>query len=375
MQQHEQQDPMPGSGAPPTSRARRRYSSLFWAMVLLGVGVVALLANLDVIQPASLAMLTYLWPLLLIGAAVDLIVGRHSLLAGSLVGAVTVGLIIALMFIGPTVGWTGSADLTTSQVSAEVGEATSAEVTIITRGYSADVHGLPASDAAERPLLDGSVTFRGAFRIDEEGGLRKVITLAAEDQDWWWQWFGLSEADTWDIGLDPVLPLDLVVDSSSGSTKLDLSTLALKGLEATMSSGDMDIELPVGGEEAYLAALRLSSGDLDVRAAAGARADMTLDMSSGDVHVVLGAGSAVTLVFKGSSGKFTLDLAPDQALRVEVKSVSSGSIVWPNGITQVADADDKEPEGIYETPGYSTAPHKVLVIVEHMSSGSIEFNR
>ena len=68
---------------------------------------------------------------------------------------------------------------------------------------------------------------------------------------------------------------------------------------------------------------------------------MTLDMSSGDVHVALGADSEVTLVFKGSSGQFTLDLAPDQALRVEVKSVSSGSIVWPNGIMQVADTDDK----------------------------------
>ncbi len=343
------------------------------------MGVVALLVNLDVLRPAGLAMLTYLWPLLLIGAAVDLIVGWRSLLAGTLVGLVTVGLIIALMFIGPVAGWTGSTELTTTQVSAEVDDATSAEVTIITRGYSADIHGLttPSELAAfqQRPLLAGSVTFRGAIRVDEEGGTRKVITLAAEDQDWWWQWFGLSDADTWDIGLDPVLPLDLIVDSSSGSMELDLSALNLNDLEAAMSSGDMDIELPSRGETAYRAALRLSSGDLDVRAASGVRTDLTLDMSSGDAHVVLGADSEVTLVFKGSSGNFTLDLGPDQALRVEVKSVSSGSIVWPNGIMRVADADDSEPGGIYETSGYSAAAHKVLVIIEHMSSGSIEFNR
>ena len=236
MREQEQPGPTPVSvEPPPADRARRRYRSLFWAIVLLGVGVVALLVNLDVIRPAGLAMITYLWPLLLIGAAVDLIVGWRSTLAGTLVGLVTVGLIIAFMFIGPVAGWTGSSELTTTQVSAEVGEATSAEVTIVTRGYSANIHDLTTpSDITSfqaRPLLAGSVTFRGAIRVDEEGDARKVVTLAAEDQDWWWQWFGLSEADTWDIGLDPALPLDLIVDSSSGSMELDLSALNLSGLQ------------------------------------------------------------------------------------------------------------------------------------------------
>ena len=88
-------------GPPPARAALRRYRSLFWAVVLLGVGIYALLFNLDVIEPASLGMLTYVWPLVIIGAAVDLIIGRRSLVAGALVGLVTVGVMIALMLAGP----------------------------------------------------------------------------------------------------------------------------------------------------------------------------------------------------------------------------------------------------------------------------------
>jgi hypothetical protein len=252
---------------------KRRYRSLFWPVILIGTGVFALLLSLDVIQAASLGMLTFVWPILLIGFGVDLLFGRRSLLAGGLVGLVTVALVVGLMLIGPAAGWTGDTELKTETFATPVGRATEAGVTIGTGGYSANIHALPASDSPERLLLDAALAFRGTVELLSTGEGQRVVSLEAKDQRWWWTLLDLAETATWDIGLDSGVPLDLAVNSSSGSVELDLSALTLKGVDANMSSGDMDVLLPVAGwsAEAYQAALDISSGDLEVEAPAGAR--------------------------------------------------------------------------------------------------------
>ena len=57
---------------------KRRYRSLFWPMVLIGVGVVWLLGNIGVIRPASLGVLVSFWPLILIFIGLDILFGRRS---------------------------------------------------------------------------------------------------------------------------------------------------------------------------------------------------------------------------------------------------------------------------------------------------------
>ena len=373
MQQGEEQgtsDQMTGQlPVPPRPAAGRRYRSLFWAIVLIGAGVMALLFNLDVIDPASLGMLTYVWPIIIIGVGVDLLLGRRSLLAGALVGVITVGLIIVLMVIGPSLGWTGDTELKTDTLTTPVSQATSVEVIIDTSGYSAEVHALPASSSPERPLFAAAVAYRGSIDFQAAGDTEKTVSLDSKGQRWWWFLLDLAEADVWDIGLDPGVPLDLVFDSSSGSVELDLSKLDLTALEASMSSGQMQVALPDRGGKAYEAALKVSSGDLEVGVAPGARVDLGVRMSSGDVRVVAGARSDVTVTFDGSSGEFTLELASDQAFRLEVKDISSGSVVRPPGLVQVTEGG--RGEGVWETVGYSDAEKKVILVVEHMSSGQV----
>ena len=130
------------------------------------------------------------------------------------------------------------------------------------------------------------------------------------------------------------------------------------------------MKLPVIAGQRYPVDLQLSSGDLQVQVAAGAHVDMSVDMSSGDSQVAMGADSDATVTFNGSSGEFVLDLAAGQAVRVEVRSISSGDVDLPSGLVQIAGGDDDE--GTWETEGYGGALHKVLVIIEHMSSGDVE---
>ena len=62
------------------------YRSLFWPLVLIGVGVIWLLGNLGVISWTNLTVLFRLWPLLLIAIGLDLLIGRQSPAIGALIG-------------------------------------------------------------------------------------------------------------------------------------------------------------------------------------------------------------------------------------------------------------------------------------------------
>jgi hypothetical protein len=353
---------------------RRRYRSLFWAIVLIGAGVILLLYNLDVLTATNMAMLALVWPVLLIGIGVDLLVGRRSLALGAAVGVVTVGVIIALMLIGPAAGWISEPEVITETLSTPVGQATSAQVELNLGGYSTNVHALESATGPERPLLYATVSHRGKVELvsEETGGTDKTVVLESKGDRWWWQWLDGEDMPPWDIGLDAGVPLQLKAQTSSGSSVLDLSGLLLAGLVIGSSSGDTSVILPAGGSgpQAYTVALDASSGDMEAQAPAGAKFQMSVDMSSGDAEVTLGEDSDVELVFNGSSGQFTLDLPAGQAFRLEVQDVSSGDVKRPSGMVQVSEGDDED-EGIWETQGYATAAHKVNVMIDNMSSGGV----
>ena len=127
-----------------------RYRSLFWPLILIGVGVVWLLGNLGVISGANLSVLFRLWPLFLIAIGLDLLFGRNSQAIGALIGLGTVALIIVLMLVGPGLGWVASADVQTDTYNAALGDATSARMDLNLGVGAASVYALQDFDRSDR---------------------------------------------------------------------------------------------------------------------------------------------------------------------------------------------------------------------------------
>jgi hypothetical protein len=363
-----------GPAAQPGRKDRRRYRyrSLFWPIVLIGAGVIWLLYSLDIVTASNLSVLGLVWPVFVIGIGVDLIVGHRSPLAGAIVGIVTVGIVVVLMAVGPSLGWVGSTELKTETFSTPVGEATQAQVELRLSGYGASLHALPATTGPDRPLLYATATYRGTVDFSTEGTTDKVVTLKSGSGWQWWQRIGSDTQTPWDIGLDPSLPMTVTVEASSGSSTLDVSGLQLRKLAVQASSGDSQVVLPAADPSgAYRPDIQLqsSSGRMDVQAPDGAAFGMSVKMSSGDTRVSLGNDSSADISFRGSSGQFVLTVRSGQALRVEVKSISSGSVSLPDGLTRVSGEDQ---EGVWQTAGYDSAASRVNLIVESMSSGSVK---
>ena len=96
---------------------------------------------------------------------------------------------------------------------------------------------------------------------------------------------------------------------------------------------------------------------------------MSVGMSSGDTRVTLGKDSAADVGLRGSSGQFTLTVGSGQALRVEVKNISSGDVGIPDTLARVSGQGKKS---VWQTSAYDSAENRVNLVIESMSSGSVK---
>jgi hypothetical protein len=372
-----QQNPaMPGPTPPaePGRRGRRRYRyrSLFWPLVLIGAGVIWLLYSFGVLSASNLAIVGLVWPVFVIGIGVDLLLGHRSPLAGAAVAVVTLAVVVVLIAIGPGLGWVGSTALKTETFTTPVGEATSAQVELGLSGYTTTVHALAPATGADRDLLSANITHRGSIDFTAEGVTTKSVELRATNGWQWWQRIGNDTENPWDIGLAPGVPLSLIVLASSGSNTVDLTGLQMQKLEVDASSGDSVVVLPVADPLSATRPdiqLQTSSGRMEVQAPAGSGFTANIGMSSGDTRLTIGKDSTADVRFRGSSGQFVLTVATGQALRVEVRQVSSGDVNLPSALARVSGTDQ---EGVWQTAGYDSAANRVDLIIESVSSGTVK---
>jgi Putative adhesin len=358
----------PGQGR----RRRYRYRSLFWPLVLIGAGIIWLLYSLGVLSASNLAVVGLIWPVFVIGIGVDLLLGHRSPAAGAAVAVVTLAIVIVLIAIGPGLGWVGSTALKTETFSTPVGEATDAQIELGLSGYTTTIHALSPAAGADRQLLSATITHRGTIAFSAEGTTKKTVELRSANEWQWWQRIGNDTENPWDIGLAPGLPLSIIVLASSGSNSVDLTGLQLQKLEVDASSGDSQVVLPAADQLSATRPdieLQSSSGRMEVQAPDGSAFTMNVGMSSGDTRVTIGADSTADIRFRGSSGQFLLTVAGGQALRVEVRQVSSGSVNVPDGLTRVSGTDQ---EGVWQTAGYESAANRVDLVIESMSSGTVK---
>ena len=348
-------------------KGRRGYRSLFWPLVLIGIGVVALLGTMGVLSRANFVVLFRLWPVLLILVGLDVVFGRRSPAIGALLGVGAVALIVGLMLVGPSLGWGEDLDVKTDRFSERIGEATSARVSLNLSSGPTEITALSDSD----DLIDAELNYTGEIEFEARGDRDKTISLSERDADvfFFFDWFADDDELRWDIGLSPQVPLDLAVDAGSGSLELDLRALQLTGLNVDVGSGSVDGSLPAV-ERRYDARVDGGSGACRLDIADGADVGLEIDVGSGSIDVETGADADLTVRADGGSGELTIDVPEDAAVRLDVREGGSGSVRVPSRFERTRRGDDDE--GTWETPGYDSADHKIEIVIEDLGSGSVQ---
>jgi hypothetical protein len=339
-----------------------QYRSLFWPILLIGVGVIWLLGNLGWIPTPSLRMLLRLWPLILIVIGLDIMFGRRSPIIGGLIGLGAVALVIALLLLGPSIGLEAlepSGELQTLTFSESLGSATSARITLDLERYPTSVEALSASDL----LIDAELDTYTDVDFSARGTREKSVTIEpVEDYSFDFDWTDWDTVGTrWEIGLSPDVPIDLMVDIGSGSATLDLMFLELTDLEIDGGSGSVDLTLPESSSQ-YSANIDGGSGDFEIEFESGAEVRAVMDVGSGNLDIVIGSSADLDMRIDGGSGDITIDVPGDVGVRIVIRDRGSGSVRVPASYLLVDDiGDDDRDTGIWETDGFSSTAHRVEI--------------
>ena len=216
---------------------RRRYRSFFWPVVLIAIGVIALLAELDLISSDRLYRLADLWPLILIVIGLELILRRtlHGAavdVATILVVLVAAGGAILYVSLGPAIpGGTHSFD-----ASGQIGSSKTAalQVDVGNVNLTVDGDGSLGSDlyrahiqySGPKPTVEFDAA-SGVLQIEQHGGI---------------SFFG-NPRFVLDLKINPAVSWSFNIDGAAANGTFKLSQVRVTGIELNTGASREDITL------------------------------------------------------------------------------------------------------------------------------------
>lgn len=223
-------------------KVRRR--GLAGPVILIGLGIVFLLNNLGVMDWSVWEAIFRLWPVLLVAAGLEILVGRRSVLGSLLAVALTLVVLAGALWLfeaGIGTGQGGDAE----EIVQALDGATQAEVTIAPAVGTLRVEALPES----ANLVEGVVRLGSGERLGREFAvedematftLRSVGNFVPFVGRWGDEW-------VWDLGLSPDVALELDVSLGAGQSDIDLTGLTVSNLDVSMGVGQITVVLPDEG--------------------------------------------------------------------------------------------------------------------------------
>ena len=321
----------------------KKRGSFFWPVILIGIGIICLLVNFNVIAPVSIGTILRFWPALLILIGLDILFGRRSSWVGGVFGLLTIGFVIFFLVFGPSTGMSAPSQMRVDVYSEPLGTTTQANYLFETSSESVEISTLKDS----QDLIYATLAHQGTINFTVNGDTNKTIALSEDYlSNSWLNWDFSFDNPGWKIGLAPDVVTDLTLDGGSGSITADLSGIQLHSLTARLGSGSSNFTLPESKTPI----------------------EASFDSGSGSVTIILPRYTTITLTLMSGSGSVHIDIPNDAAVHIEVSDSGSGSLSLPDSVTRVS--GDVE-TGAWESANYAAAANPIFIHIVDRGSGSI----
>jgi len=309
---------------------RRRSRSFFWPIILISVGVLLLLSNMGIVPWTTWNLLWRFWPLILVAVGIDILIGHRSAV-GSVISAFLILALIAtaagavffaeqLPFIADYIQDT---PWQTDHIEQALDEYESASILIDWASQPGSIQALNNS----KNLIEGDLTYQGEliFDVQSQNSNADIRLDTRLIENWVVVPFQNKPEAKWDISLTPEIPLDLTLDTGSGSCDFDLSDLLLEELFLDSGSGSIALSLP----ESQSYPVKIDSG----------------------------------------SGSVRITIPDDAGIRVRI---DSGSGSFSPGSSFKLVSGERNGDGTWENNKYNTAKNTIEMVIDQ-GSGSINF--
>jgi hypothetical protein len=229
-------------------------------MLLIGAGVVLLLNTLGIVEWSIWWSILRLWPVLLIAAGLDLLLGRYSIWGSLLAVLLVVGVVVGALWLSQS-GLLGDRPPTQ-----EVRQPLAEGVTEATIHLEPQVGILRIEDLPETAdLVRGQVHTVEGEDLQEEysrQGNHAAYALTTSGQPWVPFVGSMDTSREWRLGLTPAATMELETMQALGEARLNLKELSVSELRSNMGLGVVEIRLPQAGQ--YEARLSGAIGETKV---------------------------------------------------------------------------------------------------------------
>lgn len=258
---------------------RRRGGSLVFPIILIVLGLLFLLSNLNIISDIDWGSIWKLWPILLIALGLEVILGRR-------VSFGTVLLIVLIVIIGGAALWwsvvIGTGDRTTEYFSWPMNGVERAELELQAGvgklqlvGYD-DMADLLVADLDLAPGAEVS------HDLEVQGDVAQGWIVSDRD------FFALppiigGKSSQWDLRLNTRARWEIDVNSGVGDVRLDLSDLRVTDLKVDSGIGAIHLTLPRRG--AVKARVDGGVGDVRITIPEGVEARIRVDRGLSSLNI------------------------------------------------------------------------------------------
>lgn len=221
-----------------------RRGGLVGPVILIFLGVVLLLNTMGILAWSVWDVIIRIWPVLLIAWGLDLLIGRRSIWGSLLVLVLIVAVLAGALWLSWARTETGQI-LASEEIVQALGGATQSKVVIAPAVASLKIEALEESNS----LIEGVVRLGSGERVARDFTIEKgsaTFTLRSEGVPApFFGWWGGER--TWELGLNPEVPVELEVSLGAGQSYIDLTGLAVRGLNLSTGVGGTTIILPDEG--------------------------------------------------------------------------------------------------------------------------------
>jgi hypothetical protein len=266
-----------------------RRSSLVGPVILIGAGLLFLLNNLGLLSWDVWPVILRLWPVLLVGIGLELVIGHRSLVGSLLIVIILLGtlLVAAWPFVGRGVVRAG---VNTEEIVQVLDGAQRADVEINAGAGDLRLVSLPVDqDGRSERLIEGQVVLPAQVHITQstqKEGDTLYYALRGEGIETWvpWRagqstWKGLR----WDLQLNREVPMKLQLNTGVGRAVVDLSRMNLTSLRVAAGVGEITLTVPRQGS--LDARIETGVGGFTLIVPQGMAARITVHRGLGDVDV------------------------------------------------------------------------------------------
>ena len=318
---------------------RRGY--LGWGVFLIVTGAVPLLVRSGYLDNAQLDRVWELWPLILVGIGVGLLLRRSRFdFIGGLIVAATLGLMVGGLLsngVGAIAGGGCGSNAATSTFPTRDGSLTAGNGSVeVQLACGTLTVGVGPGNAWK---VEGEDAEAAGPDVSSDADSVAIKSRHGDAASWW----AVGRRSTWDVTLPDTPRLDLDVELNAGSATVDLGGATLREVDLQLNAGSATVDLR------------------DVQAIEG----IGFSMNAGSLGLTL-PNRSMTGSIHANAGSVKLCAPAGAALRLETgSSVISSYDYGGQGLVQDGTT--------WTTPGFDTAAVKIDLRTE-ANAGSFALN-